>query len=636
MPLTKHHRPKTPILAIGALGVVFGDIGTSPLYAFRACLAVLAPDVPTHADVLGILSIIVWSLMLVIGLKYVTLVLRADNGGEGGILALLALATGQQRVPESGESQPAANRGWLLWVALIGAALLYGDGMITPAISVLGALEGLSLEHLPQAHHSKWIVVAALVIVTIFFSIQRFGSGGIGKVAGPIMLLWFLAIGAAGLYRVLDTPEVLRAISPLWAIELIGSQPLLAFLLLGAVVLCVTGGEALYADMGHFGRRAIALSWWLVACPGLLLSYFGQGAIVLEMNGKVENPFFASVPSGLLLPMVVLATVAAVIASQAIISGVFSMTRQLSQRGLLPSMRVIHTSPVEGQIFLPGVNKMLFVATFLMVVMFQSSAALASAYGLAVTGVMLVTTMLFAIVARTRWHWGWWIMIPVIGLLLFIDLCFFSSSVLKIPNGGWLPLLVAGCVMLLCLTWFKGIRLVNQGRFEDGLPVDKLMEQLADGSIGRVDGTGVFLGRALGTTPATIRKIVRHLSVLPDTIVILHIQFLPVPRVPFQHRMRLESLDQGIWQIRARFGYMQAIDIQDLMRDMSSRGVPTEPETTTFWIRRDLVVPAASYKRMTRWRGALFGWMLRNASFMPDMLELPPRRTIEIGMRVNL
>ena len=471
MTAAAHRKPATSVLALGALGVVFGDIGTSPLYAFRACLRAVGTDVPEPATILGILSIIVWALMLVIGLKYISLVLRADNGGEGGIMALLAVATGQ-RSAAAGDSEPTRRRGWMLWLALAAAALLYGDGIITPAISVLGALEGLAVQHLPHEHQSKWIILVALVIVTLLFSMQRFGSGGIGKIAGPIMLLWFLAIGAAGLYRVMETPEVLQALSPLWGLELMYSNPVLAFVLLGAVVLCVTGGEALYADMGHFGRRAIAMGWWLVACPGLLLSYLGQGAVALKMKGDVTNVFFATVPPSLLLPMVILATVAAVLASQAIISGVFSVTRQLAQRGLLPPLRVIHTSPVEGQIFLPGMNKMLFAACFLMVLIFQSSTALASAYGLAVTGVMLVTTFFFILVARSQWRWRWWAWIPIALLLLCIDLSLFASSVLKVPSGGWLPLVVAGFVLLMCLTWRRGSQLVEQGRFEDGLPVE--------------------------------------------------------------------------------------------------------------------------------------------------------------------
>ena len=635
MTAAAHRKPRTPVLALGAIGVVFGDIGTSPLYAFRACLSVIGQDVPEPATVLGILSIIVWTLMLVIGLKYISLVLRADNGGEGGIMALLAVATGQ-RVTESGESRPAKKRGWMLWLALAAAALLYGDGIITPAISVLGALEGLAVTHMPHEHQAKWIVLVALGIITLLFALQRFGSGSIGKIAGPIMLIWFVAIGAAGLYRVIETPQVLQALSPLWGMELITANPLLAFVLLGAVVLCVTGGEALYADMGHFGRRAIALGWWLVACPGLLLSYLGQGAVTLKMKGDVGNAFFATVPPELLLPMVILATIAAILASQAIISGVFSVTRQLSQRGLLPPMRVIHTSPVEGQIFLPAMNKMLFAACFLMVLIFQSSTSLASAYGLAVTGVMLVTTFFFIIVARSCWHWHWWVVVPVAGLLLCIDLSLFASSALKVPSGGWLPLVVAGIVVMMCLTWRRGSVLVEQGRFEDGLPIDHLLEQLATGSIQRVPGTGVFFGRDVATTPVTIRKVVRHLGVVPEVIVVLNMQFLPVPRVPYQHRMRLEALEQGIWLIRARFGYLQALDIQELMRDATNRGVPAEPDVTSYWVRRDLVVSASSYQRMSRWRGALFGWMLRNATVMPDMLELPPRRTVELGIRANI
>ena len=611
---------------LGAIGVVFGDIGTSPLYALRATLSLAGGEAGSHEQVLGVLSIMVWSLLVVIGLKYITLVMKADNGGEGGLFALLALARSRDDHSADG------NRRVLVWIALIGAALLYGDGIITPAISVLSAMGGMSLAHAgPQAH---WVVVASAFIVIGVFLIQRFGSGRIGWLVGPVMLCWFLLIGFLGARAIIASPEVLQAFSPLWGIKLIASAPLAAFVMLGGVVLCLTGGEALYADMGHFGRRAIGLAWWFIVCPSLLLAYLGQGAVIMATPTAVENPFFALVPEAWLVPMVVVATIAAIVASQAIISGVFSMTRQMSQHGLIPPLRVVHTSDVEGQIYLPSINLLMAIACVLIVLLFGTADRLTGAYGLAVTGVMVVTTSLFAVVARTRWQWSWWRLVPVIGVLLTIDVLFLAANALKIFDGGWVPIGVAILILALVGIWRTGVRRLYHSRLEDGLPLDRFLESLGD--VPRSPGSGVFFAKEASLTPITIRKLQRHVPTLPETIVIVHLQALGVPRVPFQHRLRLDDKGQGVWLAVVRFGYLQRPSIPEVIEEASERGMPTDSTSVTYWVRRDQVVLGSDHHSMARWRVTIFAYLLRNATVLPDMLDLPPRRTVEIGMRSPL
>jgi KUP system potassium uptake protein len=612
-------------LALGAIGVVFGDIGTSPLYALRATLSFSATP-SAEETVLGTLSIIIWGLLLIVGGKYISLLLRADNGGEGGLFALLALTRSRDDTPAQGRGR------WLLWLALLGAALLYGDGIITPAISVLSAMGGLAPVHGPE--HAHWVVVASAFIVVGVFLTQRLGSGRIGWLVGPLMLAWFVLIAALGVRAILDAPGVLRAFSPVWAVQLVGSSPGTAFAMLGGVVLCLTGAEALYADMGHFGRRAIAVAWWCVVCPSLLLAYLGQGAVILSANKLVGNPFFELVPPTMLVPMVVAATLAAIIASQAIISGVFSMTRQLAQQGLIPPLRVIHTSDVEGQIYLPAINVLMAVACVLVVLLFGSAERLAGAYGLAVTGVMAVSTVLFAVVARRRWHWPMFAVIPAIVVLLSVDLLLVAANALKIPEGGWMPLAVAVLVLWIIGVWRAGMRRINRNRLEDGLPLTRFVDSVA--KTPRWPGTGVFFGRDPSTTPVTIRKLQRHVPTLPETVVVVHLQPLGVPRVPFQNRLRVEDLGSGVWRATVRFGYLQPPDMPSMLRDASERGVPADPASTSYWVRREQVSLAGTHAGMGRWRLAMFAFMLRNANVLPDMLDLPPRRTVEMGMRTSL
>jgi len=406
--------------------------------------------------------------------------------------------------------------------------------------------------------------------------------------------------------------------------------------MLGGVVLCLAGGEALYADMGHFGRRAIAIGWWFIVCPALLLSYLGQGAAVMANAEAASNPFFAVVPEGFAIPMVVIATATAIIASQAIISGAFSMTRQLIQQGLLPPMRLVHTSEVEGQIYLPAVNMLMAILCILIVLLFRSPESLASAYGLAVTGVMLMTTILFLSVAAIRWRWRPVLLVVVGAPLLSFDLILLASNITKVPTGGWVPLLIACVVLVLVATWRRGTRLVNRGRLEDGLAVQSFVDRLKEEPGERLEGTGVFFTRDAGTTPATLRKLERHVPMLPQTIVMVQLHPLGVPRVPHQHRLRLEDLGAGVWQATVRYGYLQRADIPAAIRDAIERGLPADMTSTTYWVRRDQVSLATEHHGMARWRVALFAAMLRNAAMLPDQLDLPPRRTVEIGMRSPL
>jgi KUP system potassium uptake protein len=623
---SSHTRKGTPLLMLGAIGVVFGDIGTSPLYALRATLSLAGGEAGSQEQVLGVLSIMIWSLLVVIGLKYITLVMKADNGGEGGLFALLALAR-----PREGHSKGENRRG-LVWIALIGAALLYGDGIITPAISVLSAMGGVTAVHVGQQAH--WVVVASAFIVIGIFFVQRLGSGRIGWLVGPVMLFWFILIGSLGARAVIASPEVLQAFSPLWGIKLIASAPLAAFVMLGGVVLCLTGGEALYADMGHFGRRAISLAWWIIVCPSLLLAYLGQGAVIMATPAAVGNPFFALVPEAWLVPMVVVATIAAIVASQAIISGVFSMTRQLSQHGLIPPIRVVHTSDVEGQIYLPSINLLMAIACVLIVLLFGTADRLAGAYGLAVTGVMVVTTVLFAIVARTRWQWSWWWLVPVIGVMLTIDVLFLAANALKILDGGWMPIGVALLILAIVGIWRTGMQRLHRSRLEGGLPLVRFLETLGD--VPRCPGTGVFFAKEAALTPITIRKLQRHVPTLPETMVIVHMQALGVPRVPFQHRLRFEDNGHGVWLATVRFGYLQRPSIPEVIEAASEHGLPIDSPSVTYWVRRDQVVLGSDHHGMARWQVAIFAYLLRNATVLPDMLDLPPRRTVEIGMRSSL
>ena len=618
----------TAALSLAALGIVFGDIGTSPLYALQAAFG-SEGLATTPEDIRGVLSLVFWALVLVVGLKYVILVMRADHGGEGGVMALLA----QCLDTDSTGTRKRSMRLFMV-LAVLGAALLYGDGVITPAISVLSAVEGLAV-YAPQA--SDWVLPVAMVIVALIFLMQRFGSGMLGAVLGPVMVLWFLSIAAIGILQIVQTPVILRSLSPIWAIELFASRPTTAFFLMGAIVLVITGTEAMFADMGHFGRRAIARVWWWVVLPSLLLSYMGQGAAVLsagsEMANAAKHPFYAAVPDGLVLPMTILATLAAVIAAQAVITGAFSLTRQIIQQRLLPPVRIRHTSHhVEGQVFLPAVNRLMLVCCLAIMIGFQTSAALASAYGLAVSGMFVVTTTLLSVVLRRRFGWKWWQLSPVILFFGAIDLVFLTSNADKFLAGGWLPLSIAAAIILVIWTWRRGTVALQRGRLEDGLRVLSFVELLANDQTSYAPGTAVFLSGAPEMTPIALRKIHRHIRVLPETVVLLHIRVLAVPYVPTPSQVSVNQLNEHIWQCTCRMGWRDETQIPELVRRAAEMGVPIEAKATTYWTRRE-GVGGARQAGLPAWQRALLQFLLQTSPTAADLFNLPGRRTMEIVVR---
>jgi KUP system potassium uptake protein len=616
-------------LSLAALGIVFGDIGTSPLYALQAALGTDGLAI-TGDHVRGVLSLVFWALLLVVGLKYVLLVMRANHGGEGGVMAMLAQVLDSDADAPKRRAMP-----WLIGLAVVGAALLYGDGVITPAISVLSAVEGLEI-YAPQA--KEWVLPIALTVVSMVFVLQRFGSGMLGVVLGPVMLVWFGAIAAIGLYQIVLEPTVLHSLSPLWAIELWIEDPLQAFLLMGAIVLCITGTEAMFADMGHFGRPAIARAWWWVVLPALLITYLGQGAVILganehDMAARAASPFYGAVPDGLVLPMTILATIAAIIAAQAVITGAFSLTRQIIQQRLLPPVRVRHTSHhVEGQVYLPAVNRLMFIACLAIMVGFGTSEALADAYGLAVSGMFVVTTIMLAVILHRRFKWPWWAWVPVIGFFGLVDLLFLASNANKFMTGGWLPLVIAAAIIIVIWTWRRGSLALQRGRLEDGLKVEKFIEHIAEGDMMFAPGTAIFLSGDPDVTPVALRKLQRHMPVLPDTIVLMHLRVLAVPYVPEKSQVAVQQLDDHVWRLTCRLGWRDDIGIPSLVRAAADRGLPVDSKATTFWTRRE-GVGGGRQAGLPLWQRSLLQFLLQTSPSAADLFNLPPRRTMEIVVR---
>jgi len=614
-------------LMIAALGVVFGDIGTSPLYAFKETLnpdhgVAFSPDA-----VLGLLSLIFWGLMVVVALKYVVFVLRADHDGEGGILALQALARHA--------AEGAGTRPWMWKVlgllGLVGAAMFYGDSLITPAISVLSAVEGLEVE----AHALKpFVIPITLLILIALFAVQRLGTDAVGKVFGPVMLLWFVVLGAAGVLQILKQPQVLAALDPSRAIGFLVTHRAQSLAVLGAVFLAFTGGEALYADMGHFGARPIRLAWTFIAMPGLVLNYFGQGALVLGNPAAVDNPFFRMFPAWAVVPMVVLAAMATVIASQAVISGAFSLTAQAMRMGYLPRMRVVQTSgSAIGQIYVPAVNWILMVGVLLLVVGFRSSSALSAAYGIAVSITMVTTTLLAGVVAYKLWRWS---RVAVLaGVLVFaaIDLTFVVANSLKVAEGGWLTLAVAVFMMVIFTTWSKGRRLGLQAAEAKQLPLRPFIESLAASMPHRVRGTAVFLNGDAGSVPHALLHNLKHNQVLHEQVITLVVQPSATPRVDAAHRISAEDLGHGVWSVVARHGFMERPDVPEFIRIFAyQKGVACESMSTSYFTSRASVIDA-HLPGMNPVRRALFGWLQRNAGRASDYFQLPGNRLVEMGQR---
>ncbi|MFQ5678226.1 MAG: potassium transporter Kup [Gemmatimonadota bacterium] len=613
-------------LGVATLGVVYGDIGTSPIYAIRESLHASHGVAATQANVLGVLSLIFWSLILVISIKYLLLVMRADNGGEGGIIALTALA-----VPEPDTAK--GGRWALALVGLFGAALLYGDGMITPAISVLSAIEGLEVA---TPFFRPYVIPITVGILVGLFAFQRRGTAGVGAVFGPVTLVWFLVLGILGLTQIVRHPGIAEALSPVHAFDFFGRNGPRGLLVLGSVFLVVTGGEALYADMGHFGRRPIRLTWFGLVLPALLLNYFGQGALILQDSSALAHPFFRMAPGWALLPLVGLSTAATVIASQAVISGAFSLTRQAVQLGYLPRQRIEHTSAYQaGQVYLPAINWLLMLACIGLVVGFRSSSRLAAAYGVAVTTDMVFTTLLLTVVARTRWGWSRSATGLMAGALLSIDLAFWGANLPKIPHGGWFPLLVAGGVFVLMTSWKRGRILLRRIMRSNMLPDEDFLRSIRGHPPQRVSGTAIYMDSDPKGIPHALLHNLKHNRVLHERVVMLTIRTSTAPYVTEKERAEVRTLGEGLYRIIARYGFAEEPDVPALLSVCHTEGRGFKRAETSFFLGRETIIPSQR-AGMARWRKKLFARMSRNAQGATAFFRIPPNRVVELGAQVEI
>ncbi len=620
-------RSRTSALATAALGVVYGDIGTSPLYTMKEVFAGSQHPVPiAPANVLGILSLIFWSLMLVVTVKYISFITRCDNKGEGGIMALMALAL---RPTAEGSTR----RSVILILGLFGAALFYGDGVVTPAISVLSAVEGLEVA---TPALKSFVIPVTLFVLLLLFWFQKKGTGGIGALFGPIMMLWFAALAGLGLINIFASPGVLHALNPLYGLDFLRAHPVMGFFSLGAVVLALTGAEALYADMGHFGRRPIQLAWFYLVLPALVLNYFGQGALLLASPKAIENPFYLLAPNWALYPLVALSTLATVIASQAVISGAYSLTQQAIQLGYSPRLEVQHTSAREiGQIYLPGINWTLFVAVVALVLGFGSSTNLAGAYGIAVTGTMLITNVLAVCVTRWLWHWSWWR--AILGVLPFmvIDFAFFSANTIKIVDGGWFPLVFGMGIFLLLTTWKRGRQLLYAQLEKDALDLKSFISSLGMGGATRVPGTAVFMTPNPDNVPQAMLHSLKHYKVVHERMVMVTVKVLDVPRVPSAQRVTVEAMPQNFWRVCVHFGFMDEPDLPQALEWCAEQGLHLDMMDTSFFLGRETLIPSLS-SEMVLWREKLFIAMFRNAGSVTNYFKLPANRVVELGAQVVL
>ncbi|MEP6955264.1 MAG: potassium transporter Kup [Chthoniobacterales bacterium] len=622
-PVPRKGKRRLAFLCLASLGIVYGDIGTSPLYALRECFYGEHAVPPTPANILGVLSLILWSLILIISVKYLILILRADNRGEGGILALATLVS------------DVARRGkTLLLLGLFGAALLYADGMITPAISVLSAVEGL---HVATPLFDPYVLPIAIGILIGLFFFQSKGTTGVGRVFGPVTILWFAAIALLGLHQIGRAPGVLAAINPLHGFAFLRDHGSSGVVVLGAVFLAVTGGEALYADIGHFGTAPIRITWFAVVLPALTLNYLGQGALLLVEPEATVNPFFRMTPSWALFPLVLLATAAAVIASQAIISGAFSLTMQAIQLGYIPRLKVNYTSArVIGQIYVPVVNWALMLASIGLVLGFRTSSHLAAAYGVAITTTMLITTALFYVVARKRWHWPRALALPVAAFFIAIDLAFFGANMLKIAHGGWFPLLISASILFLMLTWRKGRRVLGARLGDICLPLEAFLADLNIQRIPRVPGTAVFMSGNRFGTPLALLHNLKHNKVLHEQVVLLTVRTEEVPYLAdARDRVALEKLHDGFWRVQVHFGFMEKPDVPAALETVRDPGLRFDPMRTTYFIGRETIL-ATRKLGLSSWRGSLFAWMTRNAGDVTSYYCLPPNGVVELGARVEV
>ena len=627
-PSASSHHSAGVLLVVGAIGVVFGDIGTSPLYALKEAFSPDHGVAVTRENVLGILSLIFWSMTWIIALKYLSVMMRADNRGEGGILALLALALRES------DRRPVI-RWTIISLGIYGAAMFYGDSMITPAITVLSAVEGL--ETFTPAFH-PYVVPLAIGVLAFLFMIQKSGTARVGALFGPVMIVWFVAIAGFGILRILDDPSVLHAVAPSYGYTFIADNPLLGFLILGSVFLVVTGGEALYADMGHFGKRSIRIGWFGLVMPALLLNYFGQAAHILAHPESVKNPFYMMLPEWALLPMVGIATAAAVIASQAVISGAFSVTRQAIQLGYIPRLEVLHTSERSiGQIYVPFVNWMLFVAVCALVLGFRSSDRLADAYGIAVASTMVIECLLLAVVARYTWRWSRPLIVLVIGSMLAVDGTFLASNASKILSGGWFPLVIGVVMFTLLMTWKRGRTLMFRQLSEQGIPLKPFLEGLHAHPPPQVSGTAIFMTSAPNTVPHALLHNLKHNKVMHERTVFLTVVTHDVPTVPAEDRVQVEHLVNGFYKVEAWYGFKQQPDIDEILNACRVRfGLDFDVMDTSFFLSRETVIPTTDTPGMAYWRDHLFAWMTRNATRATDFFNIPANRVVELGTHIEI
>lgn len=613
-------------LCLGALGIVYGDIGTSPLYAFRECFGHEHGIALTSSNVLGVLSLILWTLIFVIGIKYIGFILAADNKGEGGILSLMALAM-RTFSPEK------VSRKWIIKIGLLGSALLYGDGIITPAISVLSAVEGLKVA---TPVFSGYVVPITCVVITMLFVFQYLGTGKIGTVFGPIILIWFSVLGILGVNGILQNPSVLQAINPIFAVQFFLENSWVGFFVLGSVFLVVTGGEALYADMGHFGRTPIRITWFLVAMPGLVLNYFGQGALVLNDPAAISQPFYLLAPKWGLIPLVILSTFATVIASQALISGVFSLTKQAVQLGYWPRVRVIHTSSLEiGQIYIPVLNWLMLVGVLWLVLTFKNTSALASAYGIAVTGTMLITTALAFVVAIKLWNWGLFRALLVFGAFFVVDAAFFVTNVVKVSNGGWVPLVIGASIYIVMSTWAKGRKILAERLRSKSLPIEEFIKQIREKPPLRTPGSAIYMSSELWGVPVPLLHNLKHNKVLHEKVALLTIKTKEVPKVKKEDRVQIEELDANFYRIVVMYGFMETPKIKHILEACREKGIYFPITETTFVLGRETLIPKGN-PDLPLWREKLFAVMARNAERPTTFFKIPPNQVIEVGIQLEI
>jgi KUP system potassium uptake protein len=619
--MSSHNKQALPAITVAAIGVVFGDIGTSPLYALKEIFNGHHPIPVTPENILGVLSLVFWAIIVLVTIKYVLIIMRADNRGEGGSLALLALVTEKAKNP---------RLSWIVTLlGIFAAALFYGDSMITPAISVLSAVEGLEII---TPDLKPYVIPITLGILTALFAIQKHGTGAMGKLFGPVMVAWFSVLAILGLLQIAHNPAVLLALNPLFAIFFIAEHPGLAFLALGSVVLAVTGGEALYTDMGHFGRFPIRLAWFGFVMPALVLNYFGQGALLLVEPEAIASPFYHLAPDWALIPMVGLATAATVIASQAVISGAFSVARQSIQMGLLPRMQIIHTSGMEeGQIYVPFTNWSLYLAVIALVIGFKSSSNLAAAYGIAVTGTMLIDTILVAFVMVLLWKWNRLLVGLVAGSLLVVDIAFFAANAIKIPEGGWFPLAMGVVSFTVLTTWRRGRRMVSEEMAKQSIPMDDFLESIDD--VHRIYGTAIFMTSAKDGVPPALLHNLKHNQVLHERVVLVTVQTMPTPHVNDMDRIYLHDMSKGFKRLIIRYGFMESPDVPGALEQCNRFGETFDMMETTFYLSRETIVPSMS-RGMLPIRARLFAVMSKNATSASDFFHIPTNRVVELGTQL--